>query len=330
MTSSDNQVLRVLLSSWVFTGLSALFLGLRIGCKLRSRRGLWLDDHILTASWFALLGSTIITSVSVPLGLGQHVGNVPVQNLAQIGLFGNINGTFSILAAAWSKTSFALTLLRVMSQEKWARYFLWFAMISMNIFMLGNALFQWIKCWPISKTWDVLEPGTCWPAGFQTRWGIFAGSYSALIDIILAFLPWKFVWSLQMKTKEKVGVALAMSLGVFAGITSIFKTLTIPTLESADFPFNICDLIVWGAAESAVTIIAVSIPVLRILVKEVKMTIRQKYYGGTTDDTFQTQKGIVRTRTFIVSSGPKTTSGQEGTDTWKGEDGISLNSLSTV
>lgn len=51
MAPSDNQVTRVLLSSWIFAGLSALFLGLRIGCKLKSKRGLWLDDYVLIVSW---------------------------------------------------------------------------------------------------------------------------------------------------------------------------------------------------------------------------------------------------------------------------------------
>lgn len=133
---------------------------------------------MLTYTQFALLGSAIVTSVSVPLGLGHHVEDVPIQNLGYIGLLGNINGTFSILAAAWSKTSFALTLLRLMDKEKWARNFLWFAIVSMNMLMFGNALFQWIKCWPISKTWNVLESGTCWPPGIQTRYGVFVGCKS--------------------------------------------------------------------------------------------------------------------------------------------------------
>lgn len=41
-----------------------------------------------------------------------------------------------------------------------------------------------------------------------------AVAYSAGMDIVLSFLPWKLVWSLQMKLKEKIGVAVAMSLGV--------------------------------------------------------------------------------------------------------------------
>lgn len=34
------------------------------------------------------------------------------------------------------------------------------------------------------------------------------------MDVVLAFLPWKFIWSLRMSKKEKVGVVIAMSMGV--------------------------------------------------------------------------------------------------------------------
>jgi hypothetical protein len=34
------------------------------------------------------------------------------------------------------------------------------------------------------------------------------------MDIILAVLPWKIILSLTMQRKEKIGVLLAMSMGV--------------------------------------------------------------------------------------------------------------------
>jgi len=34
------------------------------------------------------------------------------------------------------------------------------------------------------------------------------------MDFVLALLPWKIIWNLQMKRKEKFGVALAMSMGI--------------------------------------------------------------------------------------------------------------------
>ena len=38
--------------------------------------------------------------------------------------------------------------------------------------------------------------------------------YSAGTEFALALLPWKLIWKLQMKRKEKVGVAIAMSMGI--------------------------------------------------------------------------------------------------------------------
>ena len=49
------------------------------------------------------------------------------------------------------------------------------------------------------------------------RWNILLIWYavwSAIMDISLALIPWKIIWNLQMRTAEKLGVGVAMSLGV--------------------------------------------------------------------------------------------------------------------
>jgi hypothetical protein len=38
--------------------------------------------------------------------------------------------------------------------------------------------------------------------------------YSAFADFALSFLPWPLLWSLQRQMREKIGVAVAMSMGV--------------------------------------------------------------------------------------------------------------------
>lgn len=39
-------------------------------------------------------------------------------------------------------------------------------------------------------------------------------AWSGLADIILAILAWVIILPMQMRTKDKVGVAVAMSLGI--------------------------------------------------------------------------------------------------------------------
>jgi len=38
--------------------------------------------------------------------------------------------------------------------------------------------------------------------------------YSGVFDIVLAILPWKIVWNVTINRKEKLGVLVAMSMGV--------------------------------------------------------------------------------------------------------------------
>ncbi|KAK4673884.1 hypothetical protein QC763_115860 [Podospora pseudopauciseta] len=70
-----------------------------------------------------------------------------------------------------------------------------------------------------------------------------------------------------MYNREKIGVAIAMSMGIFAGITCIVKLTTVKVLEEGDFSYNSLPLVLWGFIEPACTIMAASIPMLRHLFK---------------------------------------------------------------
>jgi hypothetical protein len=37
--------------------------------------------------------------------------------------------------------------------------------------------------------------------------------YSAILDFVLALLPWQILMGMQMRRRERLGVAIAMSLG---------------------------------------------------------------------------------------------------------------------
>ncbi|KAK4457264.1 hypothetical protein QBC42DRAFT_318778 [Cladorrhinum samala] len=275
---NDDRGPQILTTTWSLVGISGVFLALRLYCKLKTKRLLWWDDYVLAFSWLMLLTSIILNTVSISKGFGRHVQFIPAENSPTIGLIGNLMGTFSIFAAVWSKTAFAITLLRVMQGR--TKIFLWFIICTINIFMGLNAVFMWIRCSPSSKIWNYYSPGTCWEPTVYPTYGMFAAGYSAVTDFVLALLPWKVVWKLQMKRKEKAGVAIAMSLGVFAGATALVKTTVIPSLASPDFSYVAAPLIHWSTAESAVTIIAASIPILRILFRDLQSLTRRNMLGS--------------------------------------------------
>jgi hypothetical protein len=91
-------------------------------------------------------------------------------------LFSNVAGSFSILAALWSKTSFAVTVLRISSG--WVKALVWFIIITVNA-SLGVAIaITWAQCTPIEKVWHPGLAGECWPKGIQIRYNIFTASKS--------------------------------------------------------------------------------------------------------------------------------------------------------
>ncbi|OLN85459.1 hypothetical protein CCHL11_08084 [Colletotrichum chlorophyti] len=260
----------LLATIWTLAFVAGAFIALRLYCKFSRGRGLWADDHFLIASWLALLALGVFITICVSYDFGKHNWDITPGNWSWLLLYANLSGSFSIIAAAWSKTSFALTLLRIAreSSDRWMRYVIWFIIISINIALGLAVLFTWIQCWPVEKTWRTAStPGTCWPKRIPVTYNIFTASYSGAMDIVLAMLPWKMIWGLTMTRREKIGVLVAMSMGIFAGAVSFIKIRTIAAIGAFDI-IDTVELTIWGAAESAVTIIAATLPILRALFRD--------------------------------------------------------------
>ncbi|KAM7183430.1 hypothetical protein V8F33_013601 [Rhypophila sp. PSN 637] len=247
---------------WFLTAMSALFMGLRIYAKVWRKRPLWWDDYFLIAGWISLATSAAMLSVCTHFDLGKHGDFIKPENLSPLLLFSYIAGTFSILAAAWSKSSFALTLLCI--SNGWTKKIIWFILISVNVVLGTGALLQWIQCWPTQKLWLGGE-GVCW-MGFQRmrEYNTFSAAYSGAADVVLAMLPWNIIWRAKIRRSEKLGALFAMSMGVFAGATSFSKIPTLTAIGNSDM-ITMVSLYIVGTAESAITIIAASIPIIRAL-----------------------------------------------------------------
>lgn len=151
---------------WVITFVSTAFLGLRVYCKLSRRNKLWWDDHFLLASWVwfrgrialnieespsltpsvkvCLVASNTITSANVALGFGRATSTIDPENLPTLGFLRLLNASLSIIGVIWSKTSFGVTLLRLVEHK--TRIFVFFLLITSNLFFGASVAFGWLQC----------------------------------------------------------------------------------------------------------------------------------------------------------------------------------------
>lgn len=96
-------------------------------------------------------------------GLGRHSWDLTVKDPVRFTLLLSSRATVTITAIVWTKSAFAVTLLRLTTGRM--KTFVWFILISMNVVMGVSALVPWIQCRPLAKGWDASLEGTCWAPG---------------------------------------------------------------------------------------------------------------------------------------------------------------------
>ena len=101
-----------------------------------------------------------------------------------------------------------------------------------NLFFGLAALFWWVSCSPIQKAWTpTIVEGNCWDPWVHVYVAISVSAFSGMLDVCFALLPWKILFAVRF-AREKVGVAVAMSMGLAAAVFALVKCAYFPNLAT--------------------------------------------------------------------------------------------------
>ncbi|KAJ6003040.1 hypothetical protein N7451_005587 [Penicillium sp. IBT 35674x] len=264
----------ILAVGWILIAIPGAFVALRLYCKIMLARGLGWDDAVCVLSWLLQLVYTGLVTKGVQMGvIGRHAGAIENQNIIPHALkLVYIGFVVIIFGCVFAKTSFVITLLRIVTRP-WQKMALWFILISMNAIMWLCGICYLAQCKPTAALWNtaLMPTAECWPVIVFENIALTAGAYSGCMDFILALFSWVTLWNIQMKKREKFGVLIAMSMGVFASVAAFIKTSKLVNVAQVkDFTYYCTPIILWASAETGLTIWAVSIPTLRILIKRMR------------------------------------------------------------
>ncbi|KAF2175453.1 hypothetical protein K469DRAFT_680029 [Zopfia rhizophila CBS 207.26] len=308
---------KIIVSLWVMTVVPLFFMLPRFRVKRRYSKLVGWDDYLLALSWVFILIYTVLTHVSVGYGIGKHLVDTDPVKIVDGIKFMYLGEIFALFAMPTSKTSFCVTLLRLTATQ-WHKWFIWFIIITINLTLWLCAILTLAQCSPVEKLWNIALPGTCWDNRIVINYSIFVGVWSCLMDLLLTVVPWLTIWNLQMNKREKVGVIVTMSLGCLAGVTCAVKTSYLPSVGTwQDFTFNTAEVLIWGLSESAITIVAASIPFLRVLVREASSKGGSgPYHHSDTTQSAQTN----RTNSLSCKSRPNGYGNPERKNGYEGSD----------
>lgn len=137
-----------------------------------------------------LVGYAAVSHVASTLGLGRHLA-VVAQNpdhLIQVALLCDIGEALAIMACTLGKTSFAVTLLRIVV-HRWMIVLLWFVIVTMNLINVLAALFIFVQCKDPRHLWNPAIPSKCWPPDVFTHFSLFVGGMSYAAELLSRPLP---------------------------------------------------------------------------------------------------------------------------------------------
>ncbi|KAF4955213.1 hypothetical protein FSARC_11918 [Fusarium sarcochroum] len=290
---------------WSFVAISWIFVFLRLYTRIFIIRSIGLDDHTYWLSGVLILLYTAFVSVSAKYGFGQPMpgpGALPseLDDAALAIKYEMIGQTFAVIGMAVAKLSLGFFLLRIVVVG-WHKNLISVVMFSLSMVSILTDVMFWIQCRPVAKIFDPTRvPGTC--SIDVTPFAITLGIFCAIADFFFAIFPWLFIWKLNMKAKEKITIAGSMSLGIIAGICGIYRTYEVATGFTANYTLDTVPLIIWSAAEMAITLVCIGIPILRPFWRKVIQgleTSSDRYYknrGDENDEPSYRMNGISQSK----------------------------------
>ncbi|KAK4111113.1 hypothetical protein N656DRAFT_712412 [Canariomyces notabilis] len=276
----NSQFVKTNIATWILTCASGAFLFFRVWCRIRFSRLSW-DDYVLTTSWFILFVACILLSRALATGYETDADKRAFY------IFHHASTSMSAIAIAWTKVAFAITLIRIV-QNPGLRGVLWAIILTANLVLVLGMLSIWIPACEDARAIYRPVQGLCFSLRDTQYLGGTTIVYGGVIDVVLALLPWLVIRKLLLDMREKIGLTVAMSLGALTGAVVICRAFFQFIMLDNDFEF-MAFLSIFNFLEPAVTIIAQTIPVFRVLLARFKWgpwANNGRRRGASTTDTY--------------------------------------------
>ncbi|KAH9874865.1 hypothetical protein J1614_004352 [Plenodomus biglobosus] len=135
--------------------------------------------------------------------------------------------------------------------------------VAYGIAVLFTSIFS---CFPIRAYWHVLEKPNAHCLPSKILWYVHA-SFNILCDILVAGLPVRVIWKLQISKQQKIALIGILTIGWFVCIVSILRlhALTDLVANLDDTTYHGAAASYWSTIEMNMAILCASLPALKPL-----------------------------------------------------------------
>ncbi|KAH7183559.1 uncharacterized protein B0J16DRAFT_290168 [Fusarium flagelliforme] len=243
--------------SWyISTVVACLFLILRLWIRVRKLGSLQIDDAFIVLSACCLIGDLVIQQHMWNLGMANIGGATPEQFKGMMQMI--IPGSVLYVTSLWSIKIALVLFYKRLAAPGTKLQTIYNVTLGLLLCFWAAIFFDIIfQCFPHDKRWSQDPTYQCDPKEAERNYWLTV-LLNIGTDIAIISLPISMVMQLQMKTKQKFGVAAIFALGFLVVIASIIRAYYSKKNET----MLTCTV---SMIETAVAIIATCLPPLRTL-----------------------------------------------------------------
>ncbi|KAE8154070.1 hypothetical protein BDV25DRAFT_167779 [Aspergillus avenaceus] len=252
---------------WAAVAIATLIVILRVFAKVKIGQ-FRVDDVLMIIAVILAITSTIFLTLSINHGFGKNLATLPTEQMTAVLKYIAIEIPIVTISTTIARSAFVLYLLAILGSNKTFKYALWFMLVWQFSGNVVSAVLPLSICRNVNILWDPTVKTTCGDSDAVIKFAYYSNTVNSAVDLFLAIFPIPIFWSLNLKTRIKIGLIVLLSLGVVAMAASIVKTTKldeVPGITNLGTAGAV-ELIRWGYVENSLIIITSSIPCIRPLV----------------------------------------------------------------
>ncbi|KAF2656943.1 hypothetical protein K491DRAFT_757246 [Lophiostoma macrostomum CBS 122681] len=218
---NGSPALSMIITPPIFLAIATVVLFFRFWARKEKKQNWGVDDYLCATALFITYGGYASLVVSVVWGgVGRSIYTLPFENMElALKALNSVSQTWGA-AVACVQLSILFLYLRVFHVVIW---FTWTCYV-----LIGLVITWWISyfisimvaCVPLRAFWTPGVPSTCID---MKKFAIASTASHILLDVLLVLLVIPIIWRLKTSLRNRVTVAVALTLAIFATICAILR-----------------------------------------------------------------------------------------------------------
>ncbi|KAK8008177.1 hypothetical protein PG991_010728 [Apiospora marii] len=295
----DGTGLATVVTSVICGVISIVVVSLR--CFVRTRdQTFGLDDGLMFGGLLLYIVDVALGSIGSMHGLGTVNAKLNTNMMIEATKYLMIWMLIYVCGLMLIKASICITLFRIASTNKVYRL----CIIVLLVIIAGNFFTTFVGvlllCSPVEANWNTAlvaqGKATCASTDAMIGLSYTSTAVSIATDMACAVLPGVILWRTQMAFRTKISVTVLLSFGSFASISTMIRTPYIEYYRTPldNLPYHVGNIVLWSNIESAIGLVAGSLPSLRrLIMAKVKKSSSQEGASSGYNNGASTPVGLV-------------------------------------